>query len=228
MGDASGLSSSDWAGSSTAEGEASSTASSTVSGQGVGVFSGVASSTGLSDASAVSIAVFSAVAFSSATATVLGDGELPGAAVGSASGLGSAASVSNFLYGLRPDGQANTAWTDQDGGPSTWLAVDEEYPDDLDYARSPTDPVGSAVEFTFSDPPLPVGDEFVVEYRYGKGGTTPVDIRVNLRCEGDLIASWFHANVTTDMTTVSQTLSPDEVASIADPGALTVEIIANP
>lgn len=155
--------------------------------------------------------------------------EPPGAAPGTAVGYGTANAVSAFLLSLNPDGLVGTsAWTDQSGGPNVWLSVDEEYPDDADYARSPEDPVGSAVEFSLDDTTLALGDEIYVEYRYGKGGTSPVDIRVNLRCEGTVIATWFHANVSTTMTTVSQSLSPAEIAAITDPSQLTVEIIANP
>ena len=186
-------------------------------------------STGLSVAESEGTAVTWSVAYASGTGELLFEAEVSGS-IAQATGVAAALADTQFLYSLMPDGVLTRGgWTTESGGTTDlYLSVDEGEPDDADYIRSVTDPVGDRVELSLGDPPLPVGDEFVVEYRYGKGGTTPVDIRVNLRCEGDLIASWFHANVTTDMTTVSQTLSPSEVASIADPGALTVEIIANP
>ncbi len=171
-----------------------------------------------------------AVAAASGTGSLAFVTEPPPGSVANATSTSSASAASGYLYNLHPNRDVFPGtWTTETGSSGNlYLSVDEDVADDMDYIRSVDDPVAASTELGFEDPSLAIGDEIYVEYRYGKGGTTPVDIRVNLKCEGNVIATWFHSNVSTTMTTVSQILSPSQISDITDPTALTVEIIANP
>jgi len=107
-------------------------------------------------------------------------------------------------------------------------AIDEVLASDSDYIVSSTNPVNDVCEIRISDPGSAPAEPAKVRYRYwrtGSGGS--MELRVRLLQGATQIASWTHSAITTTPTTVEQTLTSPQFASITDFTDLRLEFRAN-
>lgn len=129
---------------------------------------------------------------------------------------------------LTPDADlADGGWTTHLGGTVLYAVIDEAVVDDADFIRSSDNPSSDVCEVALSNPTGNVGEEVIVEYRYGKVGSAQIDLTVDLREGTTTIATWTHTNVSATLTTASQTLTAPQVASITDYNALSLRFSAN-
>jgi hypothetical protein len=120
----------------------------------------------------------------------------------------------------RPDEDiAVGQWTDQSGGTTAiYTAIDEETPNAADYVQSPGSPADSAYEWGLPDLPAPgvLGSHWV-RYQYGKdtAGGDRIDMTVELKQSGSVVASWTHPDVPEGPVLAEQLLSAPQVQSLA-------------
>lgn len=119
------------------------------------------------------------------------------------------------------------AWTTETGSASNLFAsIDETTANDADFIRSNGSPRNSVCIIGLSgvtDPVSSTGHAY--RYRYAKdvANSGRIDLTVRLRQGATLIAEWTHTDISTTLTTASQTLSGAEADSITDYNALRFE-----
>jgi len=103
---------------------------------------------------------------------------------------------------LAPDGdQSVGAWRTLLGGSTNlYQTLDEAVFDDVDGVMSELTPAGSFVEFTFPTFADPTGRRHSIDYRFRKdaAGGEQIDLLVEWRQGGTVVASFTHVDITTD------------------------------
>lgn len=126
----------------------------------------------------------------------------------------------------RPDADSSDGgWTNEAGGSSLYDHIDEASVDDGDYIKSSTLPVNDVCKISLSN--TPGTKPAKVRYRYGKTGAGQINLKVEL-VEGTTVrATWTHTDISTTLTTVTQTLLDAEFDAITDLNNLYVQFTAN-
>ncbi len=115
------------------------------------------------------------------------------------------------------DGDTNR-WTPSTGA-FLYAVMDETTADDTDYAVSPTANGDQGFEVGLSNVADPqASDNHLVRYRYRRttGQFETVDLDVELRQGGVVIASWSHINIDTAWVTAERTLTQAQADSITN------------
>jgi hypothetical protein len=109
-----------------------------------------------------------------------------------------------------------------------FASVDETSANDNDYIESGESPSADITRLRFSDPTLtPVSEPFRVRYRYAKTGSGNINLIVRLLQGGTTIATWTHNNISSTLTTTTQTLTTPQFSSISNFNDLRVELQAD-
>lgn len=120
-------------------------------------------------------------------------------------------------------------WTTDTGSTALATAIDETSANDSDYIQSAIDPANDTVEIALgpiTDPGSSAGHVF--RYRIGKTGTDPLDMTVSLRQGASTeIASWVHTNVSSTITTITQTLTGPQADAITNYADLRLRFVAD-
>lgn len=188
----------------------------------------VAATSGTSAVAAVGLPLYQGRAIAAGAGTALGVSQGVLRVAGAASGVAYVVANSDQLLALAPDADVSDGgWTTDAGLTTLFSAVNEATINDATFIRSASTPVNDTCRLSLSNPALAVGEEFVVEYRYAKSGTDRIDLVARLKEGTTTIASWTHTDIGTSEVTASQTLTAPQIASIIDPNALEIELVAN-
>lgn len=97
-------------------------------------------------------------------------------------------------------------------------ALDEDVPSDADYAISGLMPDDDELIVELTPIEVPNSGVQVVRYRLSRDvpGTFPMNFEVVLTCGEDVIATWSHAGIGDNPTTITQVLTSEQVAAVSD------------
>lgn len=131
---------------------------------------------------------------------------------------------------LRPDADlAAGGWTKQDGSAvNIYQAIDEDTPDDADFARSGDTPSADILEVRLSDlSGTRVADTPVtMSVRYAKGVTGTINLLVRLKEGPTTRVTWTYNSISDTLFTAEEALTEPQATSITDWNNLSLEFEA--